>query len=434
MWTNKSTHARLKQLEEENLHLQHSVAELSLLNELAQQIGISQDTDHIIHIIVRKAIEALEAEQGDIRLIQKDTEDDYVTLFRTGSKYEVNDPFRIDDSILGWMHLNKKLLLIDNPEKNEHFPGTRFNPKIRSLLCVPLLHRGRFIGVLTVFNGLKKPVPFTEEDQRLLSIIAIQSAQIIENARLAAEEKHLLKMREELRLAELIQSSLLPKELVKIENYDIFGLSKSAQNVGGDYYDVFQINHKQLALCVGDASGKGLPAALYISNVQATLHGQAFWSPSVSSCLARVNHLLTQRTRRGFFVTLFYGSLNIEEHTLSYANAGHNRPLLCSASGHTSRLEIGDIAVGFKSDSQYRESTIPINTGDTLLIYSDGATEARNSIGEEFEEERLKKILIRSQHLSAQAICANILSEISVFSGPVHQKDDITLLVVKRTG
>ena len=434
MWTNKSTHARLKQLEEENQRLQHSVTELSLLNELTEQIGVSQDTDHIIHIIVRKAIDALGAEQGDIRLIKKDTEDDYVTLFRTGSRYEADDPFRIDDNILGWMHLNKKLLLIDNPDKNEHFPGTRFNPKIRSLLCVPMLHRARFIGVLTVFNGTKKPVPFTEEDQRLLSIIAIQAAQIIENTRLAAEEKHLIKMREELRLAQTIQSSLLPEVLIDIDRYDIFGASRPAQTVGGDYYDVFQINKYEHGLCVGDASGKGLPAALFISSVQATLQGQALWSPTVSLCLERANLLITKRIRRGFFVTLFYGVLNTQKNTLTYANAGHNRPLHCSVDGRINQLDLGDIALGFKPVVHFREAELTINTGDTLLIYSDGITEARNHLGEEFEEDKLRDLLKAHHHESAETIADRILEAIEGFAGKTPQKDDMTVLVVKRTG
>ena len=275
--------------------------------------------------------------------------------------------------------------------------------------------RSRLTGVLTAYNNQKIPSAFSEEDLRILAIIAAQSAQIIENARLHEEEQALTRMRGELRLAQEIQSSLLPRHQTTIPGYEVAGMSIPAQVVGGDYFDVFSTNNDQFALCVGDASGKGLPASLFISNVQATLHGQSLGNTSVSTCLNRVNHLLSQRTRKGLFVTLFYGVLELSTHTFNFSNAGHNRPLLRRADGTIETLKLGDIPMGFLSEFSYREDSVTFLPGDLLLIYSDGITEAKNMANTLFDESRLLHLLHQDSP-SPDRLIQHIVKEVQTFS------------------
>lgn len=426
-----SIHSRLQALERENERLQRSVLELSLLNDLARAIGASHDADEVMHQIVRRALKSVQAEEGVITLVEDREGDPMTTLIRTAGSSVQRNPYQVNDSLLGWMLLHKKPLMINDPVHDTRFRGTRWDDSLRSILCVPLLIRSRLTGLLTVYNK-KSADGFTDDDQRLLAIIAAQSAQIVENARLYEKEKTLLQMREELRLAHEIQVSLLPTEAPSVPGYDIAGTSRPAQTVGGDYFDFIPTEHGQLGLCVGDVSGKGLPASLLMANVQATLRGQVPWNDAVAICLARVNKLLCQRIRKGSFVTLCFGLLDPEHHAFTYANAGHNRPLFCTADGAVRRLDLGGLLLGFLPDHVYQEATLSFAPGDMLLLYSDGITEAMDATREQFGEERLTALLQTYHALPASTLIDRIVEAVWQHAGKTPPSDDITLLIVKR--
>ena len=431
MASSRKDAARLSALERENERLRRSVQELSLLNDLAREIGASLDAQDIMHKIVRRALKNVKAEQGIITLVEQRDGDPMTTLLRTAGSSVQQDPYQVNDSLLGWMLHHNKPLVINDPRSDMRFRGTNWDPSIRSMLCVPLLIRSRLTGMLTVYN--KKAVSgFTDDDQRLLSIIAAQSAQIIENARLFEEEKALQHMREEVRLAHEIQTSLLPKFPPQVPGYDIVGTSFPAETVGGDYFDYIPLADDHLGLCVGDVSGKGLPASLMMANVQATLRGQAPWAETVAGCLGRANKLLCESTGKGTFITLFYGILDPQNHQLRYANAGHNKPLLRNADGKVSRLELGSLVLGFLPDHVYKEATLPLAPGDTLLIYSDGLNETMNPAHELFGEERIIAALKKYGTQPAQTLIDRTVEEARLFAGKASPHDDLTLLVVKR--
>ena len=428
----RRTQERLKKLEAENESLKRSVAELSLLNELAITIGATNDSEHIIQSIIKRVVKSVKASQGDLMLMKEDDAHPLTTFIRTSDSKSPIGKFSLNESLIGWMQINKKPLLVNSPGDDKRFQGTKWDPHIKNVICAPLMIRTRIIGVLTAYNNNRAPSAFTQEDLRLLSIIASQSAQIIENARLHEEQQNFARVREELRLAQEIQQSLLPQRQTSVPGYDVAGFSRPAQVVGGDYFDVFPTLDNQFAFCLGDASGKGLPASLFISNVQATLQGQSLGNSSVSICLQRVNQLLYHRTRKGLFVTLFYGVLNPTTNQFSYTNAGHNRPFIKRKQGAIDTLTLGDIAMGFLPEFAFKEDTILLMPGDTLLIYSDGITEARNGQGEFFETERLHDVFSRTESHSASAIIDMIMKEVSDFTKGAPQSDDMTLLVLKR--
>lgn len=426
-----SDRAHLDALERENERLRRSVKELSLLNDLAQEIGASHDSVAIMQTIVRRALKNIGAEQGVITLIEAQHDDPTHTLVRSASSAVQQEPFHLNDNLLGWMQLHKKPLRLNDPAQDQRFRNTRWHPAIRSMLCAPLLMRAQLMGVLVLYN--KRAAPgFSEDDQRLLAIIAAQSAQIIENARLAEEEKALHDMREAIHLAQEIQTALLPTISPDIPGYAIAGTSRAAQMVGGDYFDYIPLDEGRLGLCVGDVSGKGLPASLLMANVQATLRGQAPWSKSADRCLAQVNDLLCQRIRKGTFVTLWYGMLDPPTHTVRYANAGHNRPLVRRADGSIEQLDTGNFVLGFLPDQTYQETVCNLAPGDTLLIYSDGLTEAMNAHREQFGEARLETLLQTHGDAPAATLLDHLLAAVQHHAGSAPQTDDITLLLVKR--
>lgn len=423
-------------LEQENERLRRAVEELSLLNDLAREIGASPDADAVMQRIVRRSLLAVQAEQGVITLV--DEEDGagnagLRTLVRTRSSSSDHPAFRPDQTLLGWMMLYGKPVRIDDAQSDQRFLNNSWDASIRSILCVPLTVRSKLIGILTVYNKKGEDPAFNEEDQRLLAIIAAQSAQVVDNARLLKEQQALVRLQEQFRLARQIQTSLLPDEPPLIQGYELAGTSVPAQSVGGDYFDYLKIDSSRMGLCVGDVSGKGVPAALLMSNVQATLRGQA---PEVAAepaiCVARANDLLCRSTRKGSFVTFFYGVLDHRSHHFRYANAGHNRPFRIDRSGTITELSQGGLVLGFVSDQIYEEATIALSVGDVLFIYSDGLCEAINERREQFGEVPLAEVVRHHRDEPTSGIVEHVLSAVRAHVGKAPQADDMTMLVVKR--
>ncbi len=418
-------------LEEENRRLKRAIEELSILNDLGRAISASLDSQEIMQTIIRRSLRAAGAEQGVITLVDEHASQPTKTLVRTMVSSSDHEQFQVNQALLGWMHLNKKPLMLNEPHADERFRGVRWDESVRTVLCVPLILKSELKGVLTVFNK-RAGNGFTEEDQRLLAIIAVQSVQVIETARLYEEEKAFMKMQEEVRLASKIQSELLPKFTPTIEGYDIAGMSIPAQVVGGDYFDFIQIEDHRIALCLGDVTGKGLPASLLMANLQATLRGQTFLSSSPKECLARSNKLLYHSTSPEKFATLFYGCLDTRQHILSYCNAGHDFPFHFSDSDTPQRLKSGGLMLGAFEDFAFEDASVPLKSGDLLVISSDGIAEAMNSGLEQFGETRLQSLLTENRSASAREIIDKIVAAVRAHAGDHPQSDDMTLIVVKR--
>jgi len=287
------------------------------------------------------------------------------------------------------------------------------------------------MGLLTVFNK-RDEAGFTGNDQRLLAIIAAQSAQVIENARLYLEEQTLQRMQEDMRLAAEIQGNLLPKDFPAIPGYEITGKSIPAKEVGGDYFDFIPVDDHQIAFCLGDVSGKGMPAALLMANLQATLRGQTLLRVNSKECLTRANKLLFLSTDSKKFATLFYGVLDTMNHQLIFCNAGHDNPFLISDSNELKRLKTGGIVLGFIEEYNYEEETILLNRDDVLVLISDGITEAMNASEEEFGESRLAEVIQTNREKPAEDIIEHILAAVKLHTGETEQMDDMTVVVIKR--
>ncbi len=427
---------KLTQLEEENRRLRIGIEELSILNEISIAISSTLSLERVIDLIIHKCIKHLHVEQGAVMLLDKhDSGKPFHTMVRKADDSSKFLPYRMDTQLTGWMLKNRQPLLVNDLKNDSRF----IKPKdadlpVQSLLSVPLILKGEMIGLLTAFN--KKHVSgFTTEDQRLLSIIASQSTQVIENARLYGEEQNLFRIQEEMRLATEIQKILLPKDYPNFEGYDIAGQSIPAKDVGGDYYDFIKVDESQLAICLGDVSGKGMPAALLMSNLQATLRGQTMMLESgPRECIGRSNQLIFRSTDLDKFATLFYGIIDNKSNNLIYTNAGHDIPFLLRANRECTRLTTGGIVVGFVEKYSYDQERVSFNTGDVLLLYSDGLTEAMNVDEEEFGEQRLYEVVRNNRDLAAAELIQVIMKNVFDFSSESTQMDDMTVVVVKRTG
>ncbi|MGB8656782.1 MAG: GAF domain-containing SpoIIE family protein phosphatase [Candidatus Zixiibacteriota bacterium] len=419
-------------LEDENLRLKRAVEELSILNEIALATSSTMGVERMTELIVKKCVQHIRAEQGTIWMVGQVPEADPLkTLVRVMDSSVSGLPYRMGMNIIGWMLKNQKPLLVSDLANDDRFKGMqRESEKMKSLMAVPLRLKNKMIGVLCLFNK-KDDADFTPDDQRLLSIIAIQSAQAIENARLYEEERKLIALEEDLRTARLIQKSLLPKENPSLQGVDIAGVSIPAKEVGGDYYDFIAIDEDHLGIVIADVSGKGTPAALLMANLQACLRGQALIDRSVKDTVGKANFMLSRFMDAGKFITLFYGILDLRDKIFTYTNAGHNFPFLLDKHNDLTTLEKGGTILGISDRLAYEEETVQLKPGDLLLLYTDGITEATNVEEEMFEENRLLRVLRENQSLSAQQLSQKIVDEVLLFQGTAPQSDDITLVLVK---
>ena len=241
----------------------------------------------------------------------------------------------------------------------------------------------------------------------------------------------------ELDTARKIQEKLLPHEMPRFRGFEIAGTSIPSKQVGGDYFDFLDLGEGQLGIAIADVSGKGIPAALLMANLQASLHAQTFETEKVADVTARINNLLVKSTDSNMFVTFFYGLLNRNKSTFTSTNAGHNHPLLLRFDQTMEYLAKGGLVLGFLPDQKYAQQTTTLQPGDVLVLYTDGITEARTpdekAVQEKlFGEDRLIQVVKESASLSAREIQSAILQAVSNHTKNTPQGDDITLVVIKR--
>jgi len=245
------------------------------------------------------------------------------------------------------------------------------------------------------------------------------------------------RLERELETARQIQEKLLPHEMPQMPGFEIAGISLPSQQVGGDYFDFLDMGTGQLGIAIADVSGKGIPAALLMANLQASLHAQVIKKGTVAEVASRMNSLLVKSTDTHMFATFFYGILDQVKSTFTSTNAGHNPPLLFRTDGKIKRLEAGGLILGFLPEQKYAQQTVKIKQGEIVVLFTDGITEAAGSSSEKisenlFGEERLIEVVRASLAKSAAEIQAAILNAISSHTANAPQYDDITIVIIKR--
>jgi sigma-B regulation protein RsbU (phosphoserine phosphatase) len=255
-------------------------------------------------------------------------------------------------------------------------------------------------------------------------------AEGLERARELEKERD--RLEHELDLARRIQARLLPAGPAHAAGLDVAGLSESAREVGGDYYDHIDLGDGRLLLVVADVSGKGVPAALLMSAFRAALMSQDVASTPLEAVAARANDFLHRSVEPGRFVTAFLGVIDGASGHLSYVNAGHNPPLLLRAGGGVELLETGGLILGIMDGSRFSRGDASLAPGDLVALYTDGVTEGANATNEQWGEERLVALLRAIAGGGAGEIATRIVREVRAFEGESGPADDITVLVAKR--
>src|SRR5437868_1679273 len=276
-------------------------------------------------------------------------------------------------------------------------------------LIVPVKVKNEIAGLLGVI-GKRAGDGFDADDIKFLDVVAEQIASGISNFHLKSQERELAEAR-------LIQERLLPKVIPQIEGCEMAAAWRPARTVSGDYFDVLKFDDNQAAVCIADVSGKGMPAALLMSNVQAAVKAFAASDLAPAAMCAKLNRVVCGNIADDRFITFFYGLLDTERKTFAYANASHCAPMLVRAGGEVLRLDAGGLMLGPFPDGQFEQGEIQLKSGDRLLLFTDGITEANNNCDDEFDEARLIDLLTANRALAAAQLQEVIMESVTEFCG-----------------
>ena len=302
---------------------------------------------------------------------------------------------------------------------------------IRSLMAVPLQTGKEIIGIVYV-DSPSVLRQFTKDDLNLLTVMANVAAVRIEHTRLAEMERAKQIMARDLDQAAVIQQGYLPTVAPAIKGLDLAGHNAPCRTVGGDYFDFFPYEGSRVAMVLGDVSGKGMPAALLMMGLQARVQTLAEEPRNLAYVMTRLNRLTSANCPENRFITVFFCILNGETGELTFCNAGHNPPLIIRANGKHEKLEGGGPVIGILPFIEYQEYRNSLAVGDTLVIYSDGVTEAADASDDEFETDRLAAAVAKARHLPATRILDAIRQAVTDHVAGAPQSDDITIMVARR--
>lgn len=312
--------------------------------------------------------------------------------------------------------------------------------KVRSLIAVPLRFNDRFFGVLAVANSADGE-PFTQNDFSLMQSLAELAALALHNAEILNFQMEKKQLDLDLSLASGIQQMLLPRGSPKFGGLDIDARYQAAKKVSGDFYDLFPLSETRLGVAVGDVSGKGIPASLLMAICRTGLRQIAPRYDSPAGTLRELNRVLSGDIQQGTFITLLYAVIDTARGTVTFARAGHELPLICRATKATSGSTVEFIGsegmpLGLVPDETFVEAiedrVEPFGEDDVLVLYTDGLTESPNENDKEFSTPRLADAVRSLRGRAAGEINDGILDSVHRFSGQVAQRDDLTLVTVKR--
>ncbi len=413
----------IEQLNSVNRTLGRKVQELNTLFELSKEFSRGIDAHQVIRLLTFALMGQLGIQQYIICLLKNNS---LSVVESKGMKTEFNN------SVIDSLKNIDKPIYVDHLLKDrKHKSTAAYLLQQGFQIIVPLQHQNKIFGLLLLGNPIRHRRYETEDFEFLVSLGTLATI-ALENRRLMEEmiEKQIIE--DELKIAREIQQGLYPSEIPQPEGVNICALSLPTKEVGGDYYDVIQHSDDKLVIAIGDVSGKGMPAALLMANVQAAFRTLMLSSYSIKKSIEQINSVICSNIRSGTkFITFFACLFDTKKKQLVYSNAGHNPPFIVHRNGRITKLTEGGLILGVFPQVEYDEQVVQLADGDVVVFYTDGISEAMNAKEEEFTEERLEEIVLKNRRKSAEEIVKAIQKALSLHVTTAHQSDDITLVVMK---
>ena len=418
--------------------LQQKISDLTSLIDVTSIITSTLDLDELMSLVMEKAQEVMHAEASSIMLINEETGylECEIALGKVQDKVQNKIQLKIGQGIAGWVAETGNAIIVPDVSSDSRFfseidQTTGF--KTRSILAAPLKIKDKVIGVAEVINRMDAQ-PFTKENLEIFQTFCRQVALAIENARMHRYMLEQQRLRQQLESAYRIQQSFMPQKFPEDDNesFSIYGKNLPASSVGGDLFDFVRLDDDRLAIVIGDVSGKGIPAALFMARLISDFRYFCHLADSPANLMAFLNNAIIERSSQGMFVSLIGMLFNVNTGEAIISNAGHLPPLwLQIKSQRIARIENeSGIPLGVIEGFDYRNQKVNLQPGDSILLYTDGVIEARNYAGEMFTMERLINKLSLSP-ANPKELIDNLLQEIRAFQGDADQHDDITLLALR---
>jgi len=420
------------------LELPHSDIKYRLLLDISQQISRNVDLQDVVTGLLASVRSVVDYDAAGIFVLHRNAP--LPVTFGTnkiaamasigfGHMADGTDPMlRTGKGIVGHVIRTGETVVAPDVRCDPHYIEGR--PKTRSEIAVPIVSNDEVIGALNLESDALDA--FSVADAELLEAFSVAAPTAVERTLMHRQVVEKRLMEQQLKIAGEVQASLLPAGAPAVDGYDIAGLNLQAWDIGGDYFDYFPLDDGRLGLVIADVSGKGVSAALLMATFCAALRSEVRRRQPIPDVIEDVHRTLAESMDTSRFVTAVYGILDPEPGTFTYANCGHNPPLLMRHSGAQEFLQTGRRAVGMLDSQPTPTSMVTLAPGDMLVLYTDGVIEVSDSREAEFGTTGLARVLAASANQPADHIIHAVVDATRAHAGTDHFTDDFTLMVVKR--
>jgi sigma-B regulation protein RsbU (phosphoserine phosphatase) len=411
-----------------------TVDKLRMLLDITKTISRSLDLDEVLNLVMDTLRSLIPYDAAGIYLIEFGTEDAGPYIFKSKAirgyqiSFDLIEPrLKMGEGFLGTVAQTGKPIISDNVHSDARYFAAR--ERTKSEMLAPIVSNDHVIGVFDLESDVVGA--YSDDDLAILQLLTSQVAIIIEKVRLHEQVVEKKRIQAQLEIARSVQLELLPETDPQIDNFDISAYIFPAEEVSGDYYDWVKVFDDQIGIVVADAVGKGIPAALLMSFLRASLRSciQIGYAPHIA--FSMVSDLLRDSIKDNQFITGIYGMLDSTNKTFVFSNAGHNPPLLIKPNGEYRFVEYGDMPLGMFPHLHFHQHFIRFEPGQVMVIYTDGITEASGPSGEEYGEDRFAKRVLDGIHLPAKKLIDHIRKGVADFTEKKFLNDDGTLFIVK---
>src|SRR5919112_1053236 len=409
---------------------------LRMLLEITRKISRSLDLEEVLAQVMDTLDQLLPYDAAGIYIIRRDphiSEGGTAALVFHAEAvrgYDIEEMMelrlRLGQGLIGWVAQSGEAVVVPDVREDTRYVNAR--KETRSEVVAPIISNDSVIGVFDLESDELEA--YDEEDMQLLMLLASQVAIIVEKAMLNEQLVEKKRLEAQLEVARQVQLALLPERDPVMDGFDISAYNFSTEEVSGDYYDFVKPYEDHLGLVIADVSGKGVPASLLMAFLRASLRSAIHVGYAPNVAMAKVNHLLWESIEPHQFVTAFYGMLDATNRTLAFVNAGHNPLLILNPDGPRF-VERGGLPLGLFKDTRYYEYYLPIDSGQILVLYTDGATEAQSPEGQEYGRSRLVDAVSRSRDRRAREMIDYIYNDIFEWTGGRGSGDDVTFVIIK---
>ena len=420
-----------EQLKDAPSHGLTTIDKLRMLLDITSKISRSLDLQEVLNLVMDTLDSLIPYDAAGIFVLQCTGDDPCTFKAEAVRGYDIDElselHLKLGEGFIGNVAVSGKPLISPDVRLDPIYVNAR--DRTRSEMVAPIISNDEVIGVFDLESDELNA--YSDDDLQVLTLLASQVAIIIEKVMLHEQLIEKKRLQAQLEVARQVQLELLPPNDPELEGFDISAYNFPTEEVSGDYYDWVRIYDDQIGLVIADVAGKGIPAALLMVFLRASLRAATHIGYATHISMAKVNYLLWESIERNQFITAFYGILDASNRTLHYSNAGHNPPLLIDAQGEARFIEWGEQPLGMFRDTRYHEHYHTFRPGEILVLYTDGVTEALSPGGEEFGRDRLITAVKSGSILGARELIASMQSAVLQWTDGVGLSDDATFFVIK---